>query len=131
MRTVFVMQPHRNSCSSTSKLRVLANRKSSKWKPHLHAHTKSVEPSHAPPVPQDKQFNSSNSSYSNWKPPKYGFQMPPHNSSSAFADNWHLYKPFPQDTGMAIGTVFTLTRTFNGHTETCKWIFLISLTKRW
>ena len=43
----FVMQPHRNSCSATSihssgKIRVLANRKSSKWKPHLHdAHTES------------------------------------------------------------------------------------------
>jgi hypothetical protein len=66
----FVMQPHRNPCSSTSKLRVLANRKSSKWKPHLHAHMNSVEPSHsllhASPVSQDKQStNSSNSSFSN------------------------------------------------------------------
>jgi hypothetical protein len=104
----FVMQPHRNSCSSTSKLRVLSNRKSSKWKPHLHANTNSVEPSHsllhAPPVSQDKQSNSSNSSYSNWKPPKYGFQMPSHNSISALADNRHLYKPFPQETGSQLRT---------------------------
>ena len=66
--------------------------------------SKSVEPSHslllhAPFVLQDKQSNSSNSSYSNSKPPNYGFQMRPHNSIYAFEDNPHLYKPFPQDTG--------------------------------
>ena len=32
---------------------------------------------HAPFVPQDKQSDSSNSSYSNSKPPKYSFQMRP------------------------------------------------------
>ena len=108
----FVMQPHRNSCSSTSKLRVLANRKSSKWKLHASSafsdRPNSVEPSHsllhAPPVSQDKQSNSSNSSYSNSKPPKYGFQMRPFNSIYAFEDNPHLYKPFPQDTGSQLRT---------------------------
>ena len=108
----FVMQPHRNSCSSTSNLRVLANRKSSKWKLHASSafsdRPNSVEPSHsllhAPPVSQDKQSNSSNSSYSNSKPPKYGFQMRPFNSIYAFEDNPHLYKPFPQDTGSQLRT---------------------------
>ena len=70
--------------------------------------SKSVEPSHlllhSPFVPQDKQSNSSSSSFSNWKPLKYGFQMAPHNSIYAFEGNPHLYKPFSQDTGSQLRT---------------------------
>ncbi len=146
----FVMQPHRNSCSSTSQLRELANRKSSKWKLHASSafsdRPNFVEWSHsllhAPPVSQDKQSNSSNSSYSNSKPPKYGFQMRPFNSIYAFEDNQHLrtyaspafsdrsksvepshsllHAPFvPQDKQSTLRTALFLTRNRQNMVSKC------------